>query len=110
MSRDPVVYKDDDEIPLPTRWRICSHCQGDGMSSAYLGAFTGDQMREDPDFAEEYMQGRYDRTCDECNGSGKVKVVDYHKCDPELYELYIEQRRESRAVDEMAEMERRMGA
>lgn len=75
--KTPVLYCDDDtEKELPFKWVICGTCRGHGKSSAYLGAFTGDQMREDPDFAEEYMAGGYDRTCDECGGSGKVKVVD----------------------------------
>lgn len=73
----PVLYNGDDtETPLPTKWHICPQCEGRGHSSGYLGAFTGEQMREDPEFAEDYMAGKYDRACDTCGGSGKVEVVD----------------------------------
>jgi len=64
---------------LPTHWEICSSCEGEGTSSAYLGSFTQEDFDEDPDFAEDYMSGQYDRACPECNGSGKVKVVDYDR-------------------------------
>jgi RecJ-like exonuclease len=30
-----------------------------------------------PEFFEAYMSGEYDKTCDACNGTGKVKVPDF---------------------------------
>ena len=81
MAKFPILVTDDgDERALPYKWVICPDCDGHGKSSAYLGAFTGSQMREDPDFAEEYFAGAYDRACDGCTGSGKVPVVDARAC------------------------------
>lgn len=40
------------ETTLPTRWEICGSCDGDGTTS---------------------------RACDECHGSGKVRVIDYDR-------------------------------
>jgi hypothetical protein len=55
------------------KWTICPVCDGEGRSSAYLGAFTQDDMdQQDPDFLEDYVRGRYDRPCDTCGGDGKV--------------------------------------
>jgi len=65
---------------LPARWEICGECDGDGKSSAYLGDFSMDDLNEDPDFAEEYFAGRYDRACPCCKGAGKVLVVDRERC------------------------------
>lgn len=64
------------DVDLPASWHICDNCHGDGKSSAYLGSFTMEQMNEDPDFADEYMNGGYDKTCTNCGGSGKVLIVD----------------------------------
>lgn len=93
--KTPVLLCDDDtEIELPVKWIICGHCQGHGKSSAYLGAFTMDDMHEaGPDFQEEYMAGRYDRTCDACEGSGKVAVADYSRMTKEQRDEYKAQLR-----------------
>lgn len=94
MTKLPTIETAEGEtITLPYKWHICGSCRGDGKSSAYLGAFTAEDMREDPDFAEEYMAGRYDRTCEECNGAGKVALVDRRGCKPELLAEWDEMRR-----------------
>jgi hypothetical protein len=105
-----TIYHEDGsetETQLPGRWCICGQCEGRGTSSAYLGAFTASEWAEqDDDFKDEYIRGGYDRSCDECNGSGKVWSIDYKKCTPE----------QRAALDEEAEYqalvaaERRMGA
>lgn len=65
----------EEELQLPARWSICSHCNGEGQSSAYLGAFTAEDMHDaGPEFMEDYMAGAYDRSCEHCEGSGKVLV------------------------------------
>lgn len=66
---------------LPKVWQICSHCRGNGQSSAYLGAFTQEDREQDPDFFEAYMEGEYDRPCDVCGGTGKVQEVDVDNLD-----------------------------
>jgi hypothetical protein len=78
MSKTPRLYdaETDTSEDLPFKWEICGGCSGHGKSSSYLGAFTGEQMAEDPDFARDYMAGFYDRACDCCGGSGKTKAAD----------------------------------
>lgn len=63
--------------PPAGRWVICDCCQGDGTSTAYLGAYTQSDRDEMGDewfeFAEDVRAGHYDRPCDECSGTGKVR-------------------------------------
>lgn len=110
-NRGPTLLTNDDaEIALPFRWIICSACRGEGKSSAYLGAFTCDDMAAaGPEFQEEYMAGRYDRTCDACGGAGKVKVADYSKMSKSARAEYAAQCRAMREVDAEEAMERRFG-
>ena len=110
LSNFTVTDPEGDEIKLPTRWEICSTCRGEGRSSAYLGAFSGEDMAEDPDFARDYMNGAYDRACDTCGGDGKVRAVDEDRLTPELLALYEEEVREEADYQSMCRMERRMGA
>lgn len=111
MAYKPILYTDDgDEISLPTKWEICPTCRGKGTSSAYLGAFTGDDMREDPEFFEDYMNGNYDRSCDECDGTGKIEVIDTEKLDEKTLQLLIQQQLDDAKYRAEVEAERRMGA
>jgi hypothetical protein len=105
MARFPALICDDDtEKQLPHRWEICGNCRGEGKSSAYLGAYTADEMaQQGPDFREDFISGVYDRQCDPCEGSGKVAVVDTRRCPPDLLAQYREQQAD---VADMAAMER----
>jgi hypothetical protein len=106
-EREPLV--------LPHIWEICGTCRGEGRSSAYLGAITQDEWAEDWDYEEQerYMAGGYDRTCDECGGAGKVKVVDeerFQRTHSTEYAKWQTDREEEAAYHRMCEAERRMGA
>lgn len=85
---------------FPRHWAICGCCDGEGTSSAYLGDFSMDELNEDPDFAEAYFDGAYDRTCPKCKGSGKVKAISYER-------LTDAQRQE---LDDYNEMQAEMAA
>lgn len=62
-------------LPDRSPWIICPECRGEGKSSAYLGAITQEDRERDwdPDSWDDYMNGAYDRICDCCNGTGKVR-------------------------------------
>ena len=94
-------------IGVPFKWEICAQCQGDGGSSAYLGAFTQDVWAEqDDEFKEDYIAGRYDRPCPACNGSGKVQVPDITKCSYQDKRQLVELRRQFRADAEIDAIQR----
>lgn len=78
-SKKPVLWLDDGTTKeLPSKWCICDVCEGHGGSSAYLGAFTQDEMDECGDeFLEDYVAGAYDRACESCGGTGKVLEPDF---------------------------------
>ena len=72
---------DEMEVKLPAEWLICGQCDGEGKSSAYLGAFTSDEWhQQDEDFQRDYMAGEYDRPCAVCGGSGKCLHVRRDRC------------------------------
>lgn len=108
-----TTYDENDEEVTHTvasRKEVCGTCRGEGKSSAYLGAFSGEDMANDPDFFEDYMDGAYDRVCPECNGNRVVDVPDESRTPPEVWAKYVEDCDENAYIDRMQEAERRMGA
>lgn len=101
-------------VKLPTCWAICGCCNGEGKSSLYLGAITGSDrepggMWDDPDAFEDYINGGYDRTCDECRGTGKVRVVDHSKLTRKQRRQLREEIIAEREYQATVEAERRFG-
>jgi hypothetical protein len=98
ITKEVSFISDECTVHLPARWEICNHCRGTGKSSAYLGAFTREDMEEEgPEFMEDYMAGHYDRPCDDCEGLGRVLVLDR-----EAIERNPEQRAVLVKLDDMA--------
>lgn len=68
------------DVTIPQRWEICCECEGEGKHAHAIDGdgITGSEWNEwDDDERENYLEGRYDRTCEVCRGSGKMKVTDY---------------------------------
>ena len=104
-----LLYTDDDNpITLPERFELCPCCEGRGTSSGYLGAFTREELYDDPDFAEDYLAGRYDRPCQECQGLRVVAVVDEDRCPPNLLEEYRKQQADEADCRDIERQERLM--
>ena len=57
-------------------WIICPTCSGVGHSSRHLGVVDPHSPDWSPDEFEEYLSGAYDRPCNTCNGTGKVRDDD----------------------------------
>lgn len=71
-----------DDIPpaeFPAKYAVCDLCDGKGTHvnpSIDAHGISADEFDNDPDFAEDYMRGRYDVQCYACNGLRVVPVVD----------------------------------
>jgi hypothetical protein len=100
-----------DFVP-PIEVVVCPQCGGRGRSSMYLGAFSAEEMWEDPDFAEDYMRGGYDRECESCHGRNVVERIDEHALayDPKLYRSYVKWMRDAYDSDAIQRQEWMMGA
>ena len=104
-----VLYTDEGEIALPTKYELCDLCNGEGKHvnpSIDCGGLSREDFDEDPDFAENYMSGMYDVPCNQCHGRTTVKVVDYDKLTPELrlaYDRQLQDLSDERA-EHMAEL------
>jgi hypothetical protein len=100
---DPANWK---ELSIPAKYEVCPDCEGEGTSSAYLGAFTWDQIDElGDDFREDYFAGRYDRLCETCKGERVVPIPDRENADPEILKMYDEIQDEERQSEQMHRME-----
>lgn len=111
MSQTPVLFCDDgSEIALPVKWVICSACQGDGKTSAHLGAFTQSEMNEQgPEFFDDYIGGVYDKACGSCDGTGKRAIADTTKMTRAQRTEYTAQCRADRECASEEALERAMG-
>ena len=92
---------------LPYRWAICSTCHGEGTRRMVSEEYIAEM---DEDEREDLRAGRYDIACDECHGTGKIKVIDVERCSPEDLEEYRSQEQDRIASEYEAAAERRMGA
>lgn len=94
----PVVYMDDgSEVELPVKWAVCPVCEGRGTHvnpAIDAGGLTAEDFADDPDFAEGYMRGDYDQTCNHCKGRTTVQTTDEDACDPLLLAMYRRQRQD----------------
>lgn len=66
-------------LPMPCVNSLCTLCDGDGHvvnPSIDSGGITDDDFYADPEFYEDYMGGRYDVTCPECNGQRVIGALD----------------------------------
>ena len=64
----------------PSAWDLCPMCQGDGTvvnPSIDSNGLTYSDFGDDPDFCDDYMEGRYDITCPECRGRTTVRAIDW---------------------------------
>ncbi|MBV1929318.1 MAG: hypothetical protein KUG81_07395 [Gammaproteobacteria bacterium] len=121
IDEDPVTgeYIDDQEVTLdlPASFEVCGCCRGTGTT--YLGwhsseqpAFTQEDFDyEGPDFMEDYMTGRYDKTCPECNGRTTTLEIDWDNLDEKdpMIKAYMNHLEQEDYHDAEREAERRMG-
>jgi hypothetical protein len=104
-----------DSVPvrLPAEYKVCSVCRGKGTHvnpNIDRHGLSREDFDEDPDFREDYMNGRYDMVCNGCKGERVQAWPDWKRVDPALrarVEAHFEEEANYRAE---CEAERRMGA
>ena len=90
----PILYGEEEgsEILLPTKWEVCSVCEGKGIHVDPRmddnGLNTAD-FQDDPDFANDYFSGAFDIPCNSCGGRTTIRALDEGACEPELLRQYI---------------------
>lgn len=110
-----VVELDEDEetVEVPIKFEVCPTCEGKGSHvnpSIDAGGLTAEDFYEDPDFAEEYMNGTYDVSCYGCKGERVVPVIDEDKADPEVLKQLRAMIEADQEFERISRAERRMGA
>lgn len=89
---DHWVYAKEMKTELPTCKMVCPKCKGEGKHSSHLGSFTEEDWYEQgEEFREDYLAGKFDKTCELCKGLRVVDTVDKDASDPTLYRLWMEQ-------------------
>jgi len=66
-----------EEVVVNIEWEVCPTCDGRGCHvnpSIDAHGLTAEDFAEDPDFAEDYLRGKYDIHCSECRGERVVPV------------------------------------
>lgn len=113
-AKAPILYLEDGtEKELPTKWGVCGVCGGEGKHvnpSIDSGGISAEQFHDDPEFAESYMSGVYDVTCNSCNGRTTVPVVDWDALTKDELEQWEAQVKADREYEEERLSEIRMGA
>jgi DnaJ-class molecular chaperone len=113
--REPTTYinDEDEEVQLPTHWQICDTCRGEG--TRVNPAIDGNGLDPhdpdlDEDFWDNYWGGTYDVKCSDCDGLGRVKVVNEEALSPEVLAAYHEHLRDYHETEAIYRQERMMGA
>ncbi len=96
---------DGDEVveELPTKYEVCDRCRGEGKHTnpAIDGnGITASEWAEwDYEDRENYMNGVYDVSCEECCGNRVILVPDEDNCPADLLEKYYKNMRDKRQYD-----------
>lgn len=106
-----TVYEDEYQVPF--HYETCSTCSGHGSHvnpSIDCDGLTGEDFDADPGFYEEYMRGRYDVSCFECNGLRVIPALDRDRIHPDILAVIDDHDASERAYDLEVAAERRLGA
>lgn len=102
----------EETITIPSKWEICSTCDGEGHHSREFGAISSDDWYGpdwDDESRETYLSGGYDKRCEDCQGTGKCRVPDWDGMNQELatqYQQHLDEQAHYRAQEAH---ERKMG-
>lgn len=98
------------ELTMRAHREVCPRCEGEGQHDhpAFDNGITGEEWSSwDSEEREDYMQGAYDVTCEQCEGLRVVLVPD--EDDPN-FPAYARHCEEVARYEAECRAERRMGA
>jgi hypothetical protein len=78
-------------FPEYHKFYICNTCEGHGKHSNYLGVISN-EWREDKDFMEDYLNGYYDKLCNDCDGTGKVMYPNVKSAPYKIRRQWVKER------------------
>jgi len=99
---------DGDEVQLPTKWEICQRCAGEGYTVLHGMEINPDDWEQEE--LDEYFHGSTYRTPCDCDGTGKVKIVDEDRLSPTELGWWNAQCADVSSMLAMEAQERAMGA
>jgi hypothetical protein len=100
---------DEEEKQIKFQYQVCPICDGKGSHvnpSIDAHGLSSEDFAEDPDFANDYMSGRFDQPCNLCHGN-RVTPWPVEEDDVKAVQDLINGRFE---IEREYEAERRMGA
>ena len=119
MTVTVIVWDDQDEetpVDFPMKWEVCELCRGKGSHvnpAIDAHGISGEEMYDDPDFAERYFSGFYDVPCYESHGRRVVPEIDTDRLTDQQkkeYKTVLQNQAEDASYAAQCEAERRMGA
>lgn len=108
IIREAISDERIERCPVREDWVICSLCRGSGGHSNRFGAYSADEWNEhDDDFRENYLSGAYDAHCEDCDGTGKVLMLDEDELSDEAREYlndYLQDEYDTHAMERAERM------
>lgn len=92
-TNDSCEKHDIQEVELPAKWEVCSRCEGRGSHvnpNIDGNGISAEEFEQDPEFRENYFNGLYDISCEECKGRTTVLVVDEEQADKDTLKKHHE--------------------
>ena len=91
-------------------WVICALCRGSGGHSNRFGAYSAQEWDEhDDEFRDNYISGRYDEHCQDCDGTGKVLMLDESELSDEARDYLNDHLQNEYETYAMEQAERKAG-
>lgn len=91
-------------------WVICALCRGSGGHSNRFGAYSAQEWNEhDDEFRDNYISGRYDEHCQDCDGTGKVLMLDESELSDEARDYLNDHLQNEYETYAMEQAERKAG-
>ena len=110
VIRQAIADEEIGRCPIREEWDICDLCRGSGGHSNRFGAFSADEWNEhDDEFHANYLSGAYDENCEDCDGTGKVLVLDESELSDEARQYLYDYLQDEYETAAMYAAERRAG-